>query len=271
MSNLVHIPGGRSSVSGLTVTVIGATGMLGRYVVNKLGRVGTQVITPYRTNIDETRHLKLMGDLGMIIPMDFHARKLDTIAKIVERSDVVINCLGKQELTMNYNFYGANVEASANIAKVCKDVGVPRFIHVSALAADPYSKSEWLRCKAEGEAKVLEHYPEAAIVRPSIMFGEEDKFLNLIAKWFKIMGVCPLVGSCTNKIAPVYVDDVAEAIRQITFHPSLDAMGPYELAGPEKYTLRYVRPESSECRHPSLARHSRGVSPKVHTKPWGPK
>eukprot|EP00283_Hemiselmis_rufescens_P004879 CAMPEP_0173427702 /NCGR_PEP_ID=MMETSP1357-20121228/6830_1 /TAXON_ID=77926 /ORGANISM="Hemiselmis rufescens, Strain PCC563" /LENGTH=360 /DNA_ID=CAMNT_0014391589 /DNA_START=86 /DNA_END=1168 /DNA_ORIENTATION=+ len=233
------IPGGRSSVSGITATVLGSTGMLGRYVVNKLGRVGSQVIVPYRGNDDDVRHLRLMGDLGMIVPMRFHARDMDSISRCVERSDVVINCIGKQELTMNFDFYGANVETAHNVARACKEAGVPRMIHVSALSADPGASSEWVRRKAEAEQAVLGLYPEATIVRPGVMFGEEDKFLNLIAKWYQIMGVCPLYGACQNEIRPVYVDDVAEAIRAIVFDPTLDG-GVYDLEGPEGYALRDI-------------------------------
>uniref|UniRef100_A0A7S0VSX6 NAD-dependent epimerase/dehydratase domain-containing protein n=1 Tax=Hemiselmis tepida TaxID=464990 RepID=A0A7S0VSX6_9CRYP len=233
------IPGGRSSVSGVTATVLGSTGMLGRYVVNKLGRVGSQVVVPYRGNEEDSRHLKLMGDLGMIVPMPFHARDFDSIVKTVERSDIVINCIGKQELTMNFNFFGANVETAHNIARACAEAGVPRLIHVSALAADEGSPSEWVRRKAEGEQAVLSHFPGATIVRPSVMFGEEDKFLNLIAKWYQIMGVCPMYGAANNKIRPVYVDDVAEAIRAVVFDPVKDG-GVYDLEGPEEYTLRQI-------------------------------
>mmetsp|Transcript_32271 Transcript_32271/g.63045 ORF Transcript_32271/g.63045 Transcript_32271/m.63045 type:complete len:386 (+) Transcript_32271:15-1172(+) len=233
------IHGGRSSVSGLTVTVLGCTGMLGQYVVNKLGRVGTQVVVAYRGQEDDTLHLRLMGDLGMIVPMPFHGRDPDSIAKVVERSDVVINLVGKQELTRNFNFYGANVETADNIARVCKEVGVPRLIHVSALAADVNSSSEWLRRKAEGEEAVKNWFPEATIVRPSIIFGDEDKFLNLMAKWYQIMGILPMYGNCKNKIQPVYVDDVAEAIRSIVFDPSHDGKT-FELAGPEVHTLREI-------------------------------
>lgn len=192
---------------------------------------------PHRINDeDNTRHLKLMGDLGMINAIPFHARDPDSIAAAVEKSDVVINLLGKQYKTRNFDFVGANVEAVSNIAKVCKEVGVPKFVHVSALAASEASESEWLRCKAMGEAQVRNYYPDAVILRPNVIFGEEDDFLNLMAKWTKIFGTVPIHGSGDNKLQPVYVDDVAECVRAAVFDSS-HAGKTYELSGPEQITL----------------------------------
>lgn len=236
-SSAFRVDGGRSSVSGVTATVFGCTGFLGRYVVNKLGRVGTTVVVPHRINDeDNVRHLKLMGDLGMINPIPFHARDQESIARAVEKSDVVINLLGKQMKTRNFDYVGSNVEAVSNIAKVCKEVGVPKFIHVSAVAASEESQSEWLRCKAMGEQQVRNYYPDATILRSNVIYGEEDNFLNLIAKWTKIWGHMPLLGNGSNKLSPVYVDDVAECVRASVFE-GVHAGKTYELHGPEEMSL----------------------------------
>ena len=94
---------------------------------------------------------------------------------------------------------------------------MPKFVHVSALAASEDSPSEWLRCKAMGEAQVRNYYPDATILRPNVIYGEEDNFLNLMAKWTKIWGVIPLLGNGGNVLQPVYVDDVAECVRAAVF------------------------------------------------------
>jgi NADH dehydrogenase (ubiquinone) 1 alpha subcomplex subunit 9 len=164
------------------------------------------------------------------------AGDLDSIAAAVEKSDVVINLLGKQMRTRNFDFVGANVEAVSNIAKVCKEVGVSKFIHVSALAASEDSPSEWLRCKAMGEAQVRQHFPNATILRPNVIYGEEDNFLNLMAKWTKIFGGIPILGSGSNMLQPVYVDDVAECVRAAVFE-SVHEGKTYELSGPEQMSL----------------------------------
>lgn len=178
-----------------------------------------------------------MGDVGQIIPVPFHARNTASIIDAVRRSDVVINLVGKQEQTRFFDLYGSNVEAVSNIAKACKEAGVPKFIHVSAMMADELSPSTWLRRKAQGEAAVLEVYPDATILRPSVMFGDEDRFFNLAAKWIKLFGFVPLVGDGTNKIQPVYVDNVAEAVRACVFKDSHNGKV-FELAGPKPYELK---------------------------------
>jgi uncharacterized protein YbjT (DUF2867 family) len=178
-----------------------------------------------------------MGDLGQIIPVAFRPRDTKSIIEAVRHSDVVINLVGKQELTRNFDLFGANVEVVGNIAKACKEAGVPKLIHVSALLANELSPSDWLRRKAQGEEVVRELYPDATILRPSIMFGDEDRFINLAAKWIKLYGVAPLVGSGSNRIQPVYVDNVAEAVRACVFQDKHNGKI-FELAGPEAYTLR---------------------------------
>lgn len=231
---------GRSSVAEVRATVFGCTGALGRYVVHKLGRIGTAVTVPHREHDqDSTRHLMVMGDVGMINQQPFHVRDLDSIAGCVKHSNVVINLLGKQELTRNFDLFGSNVEATHNIARVSKEMGVEHFVHISAVAADENSPSEFLRRKAEAEAKVLEYYPNATILRTNVMFAEEDRFLNLIAKWGKIFGFVPLIGSGSNKLRPVYIDDVAEAVFQVVFDEKLRDRT-YELNGPDEMTLREV-------------------------------
>lgn len=172
----------------------------------------------------------------MINSIPFHARDTDSIAAAVEKSDVVINLLGKQMKTRNFDYVGSNVEAVGNIAKVCKEVGVPKFIHVSAVAANEESPSEWLRCKAMGEAQVRTYYPDATILRSNVIFGEEDNFLNLMAKYTKIWGSIPIMGSGSNMLQPVYVDDVAECVRAAVFE-TVHAGKTYELNGPEQISL----------------------------------
>ncbi|OWK03807.1 NDUFA9, partial [Cervus elaphus hippelaphus] len=191
-----HGRGGRSSVSGIVATVFGATGFLGRYVVNHLGRMGSQVIVPYRCEPYDTMHLRPMGDLGQIIFMDWNGRDKDSIRRAVEHSSVVINL-------------------------------------------------------AVGEKEVRETFPEATIIKPSDIFGREDRFLNYFAniRWF---GGVPLIslGKKTVK-QPVYVStldkggfaefkiqivDVTKGIINAIKDP--DARGKtFAFVGPNRYLL----------------------------------
>lgn len=148
-------PGGRQSVSGIVATVFGGSGMLGRFVVNHLGRIGSQVITPYRSADGmNVRHLKLAGDLGQIVPIPFDMADMDSIRRCVAKSNVVINCIGLRHETVHYSFDDVHAKIAYRLAQVSKAVGVERFIQISAVGADPKSGSKYFQSKAMGEQNV---------------------------------------------------------------------------------------------------------------------
>ncbi|KAM4675674.1 NADH dehydrogenase [ubiquinone] 1 alpha subcomplex subunit 9, mitochondrial [Discoglossus pictus] len=231
-----HGRAGRSAVSGIVATVFGATGFLGRYVVNRLGRVGSQVIVPHRCDPYDTMYLRPMGDLGQIIFMDWNARDKDATRRAIENSDVVINLIGREWETKNFGFEDVYVNIPRDLAVISREAGVEKFIHMSHLNADMKSPSKYLRTKAVGEKVVREEFPEAIILKPSEIYGREDRFFNHYAnmRWF---GGIPLIsfGKKTVK-QPVYVVDVAKAILNAIKDP--DANGKtYALVGPNRYLL----------------------------------
>ncbi|MBZ3889730.1 NADH dehydrogenase [ubiquinone] 1 alpha subcomplex subunit 9, mitochondrial [Sciurus carolinensis] len=231
-----HGKGGRSSVSGVVATVFGATGFLGRYVVNHLGRMGSQVIIPYRCDPYDIMHLRPMGDLGQIIFLEWNGRDKDSIRRAVEHSNVVINLVGRDWETRNFDFEDVFVKIPHTIAQISKEAGVEKFIHVSHLNADIRSSSRYLRNKAVGEKEVRNAFPEATIIKPSDIFGREDRFLNHFAniRWF---GGVPLIslGRKTEK-QPVYVSDVSKGIINTIKDP--DARGKtFAFVGPNRYLL----------------------------------
>ncbi|XP_007935381.1 NADH dehydrogenase [ubiquinone] 1 alpha subcomplex subunit 9, mitochondrial [Orycteropus afer afer] len=231
-----HGKGGRSSVSGIVATVFGATGFLGRYVVNHLGRMGSQVIIPYRCDPYDTMHLRPMGDLGQIIFLEWNGRDKDSIRRAVEHSNVVINLVGREWETKNFDFEDIFVKIPQAIAQVSKEAGVEKLIHVSHLNANIKSSSRYLRNKAVGEKEVRDAFPEATIIKPSDIFGREDRFLNYFAniRWF---GGVPIIslGLKTEK-QPVYVVDVSKGIVNAVKDP--DASGKtFAFTGPNRYLL----------------------------------
>lgn len=112
-----HGKGGRSSVSGVVATVFGATGFLGRYVVNHLGRMGSQVIIPYRCDTYDIMHLRPMGDLGQIIFLEWNGRDKDSIRRAVQHSNVVINLVGREWETRNFDFEDVFVKIPKQLLK----------------------------------------------------------------------------------------------------------------------------------------------------------
>eukprot|EP00842_Homolaphlyctis_polyrhiza_P004520 jgi/Hompol1/5069/HPOL_004151-RA len=222
-----------------TATVFGATGFLGRYVVNHLGKQGNAIVTPYRGSDDERRHLRLMGDLGQIAQLRFDIRNDEQIAECVRHSDVVYNLIGRDYTTKNFNFEQVHVDGARKLARIARENGVAKFIHVSALNASVDSPSKFLKTKALGEQAVLEEFPDATIVRPSNLFGYEDKLLNRFgwfAKWSPGSYI-PVVNGGKTKLRPVYVGDVAAVLAKMIRDDS--SVGRVvELYGPREYYYR---------------------------------
>ncbi|CAG8445007.1 10880_t:CDS:10 [Acaulospora morrowiae] len=227
-------PGGRSSVSGHIATVFGCTGFLGRYVVSKLAKHGTQVVVPYR-DADEARHLKVTGDLGQVIPLEFDIRNEKNIEEAVRHSDIVYNLIGRDYETNNFPFEKVHVEGAARIARISRENGVSRFVHVSALNADKNSKSKFYRSKALGEEAVKAEYPDATIVRPSTMYGHEDRFLNRLAGTTYEY----VLNKGMTRIRPVYALDVAKALEYMSKYENTIGET-YELFGSNEYTYNEI-------------------------------
>jgi len=234
---------GRSGVSGITATIFGSTGFLGKYVVNKFGQVGTRCILPHRGDEiagNEVQRLKLAGDLGAIYPVEMSIRSLADIEAAVAESNVVINMVGASKETLRWSFTDINTTFPAVLAQVCADVGVERFVHVSALGAYVDAPSAFSRSKALGEEAVREAFPGATILRPATMFGDEDKFLNRVAKISQLLPFYPMsTDDLTTKQQPVYMDDVASAVYIAANSPKF-AGKTYDLAGPKVYTNKYL-------------------------------
>ncbi|CAG8539280.1 48_t:CDS:2 [Dentiscutata erythropus] len=226
--------GGRSSVSGHIATVFGCTGFLGRYIVSKLARQGTQVVVPYRDE-DSKRHLKVCGDLGQVVPLEFDLRNEKNIEEAVRHSDIVYNLIGRDHETRNFSFEKVHVEGAAKIARISRELGVSRFVHVSALNADKNSPSKFYRTKALGEEAVRKEFPGATIVRPSAIYGQEDRFLTRYAstKYEYILN------GGRSKVRPVHVFDVALALERM-FKDESTTGETYELYGPREYTFEQV-------------------------------
>ncbi|GAB2275868.1 hypothetical protein Dimus_010612 [Dionaea muscipula] len=233
--------GGRSSVSGIIATVFGATGFLGRYLVQQLAKMGSQVLVPFRGSEDSPRHLKLMGDLGQIVPMKYNPRDENSIKAAMAKANVVINLIGREYETRNYSFEEVNHHMAEQLALIAKEHGgIMRFVQVSCLGASPTSPSRMLRTKAAAEEAILRELPEATIMRPSTMIGTEDRILNPWAHFVKKYSFLPLIGGGSTRIQPVYVVDVAAAIVAALKDDGSSMGKVYELGGPEVFTIHQL-------------------------------
>ncbi|KAL1956210.1 hypothetical protein VTO42DRAFT_7557 [Malbranchea cinnamomea] len=231
---IIKVQGGRSSLGGHTATVFGATGFLGRYIVNRLARQGCTVIVPYREEMAK-RHLKLTGDLGRVIFMEYDLRNTQSIEESVRHSDVVYNLVGRRYPTKNFSLDDVHIDGVERIAEAVAKYDVDRFIHVSSYNADVNSPSEFFRSKGYGEKVARSIFPETTIVRPAPMFGFEDHLLH------KLAGVTNLFTSnhMRERSWPVHVIDVGHALERILQEDWTTAKT-FELYGPKEYSTKEI-------------------------------
>jgi uncharacterized protein YbjT (DUF2867 family) len=216
--------------SARRVTVFGGSGFIGRYVVKRLAARGDVVRVAVRDPV-AAAFLKTMGNVGQVVPMRVDIRDAAAVAEAVRGADVVINLVGILYESGRQRFDAVQGEGAERLAAAARAAGVARFVHVSAIGADAAAESGYARSKAAGEQGVRRHYPDAVILRPSVVFGPEDDFFNRFAAMAQFAPFLPLIGGGTTKFQPVYVGDVAEAIVRVS---ELESAGgkTYELGGP---------------------------------------
>lgn len=212
------------------VTLFGGGGFLGRYVAQELLKAGARVRIVERDPSDAW-FLKPLGGLGQTQFVPASITKPATVAHAIQGSDSIVNLVG----ILKGDFDSVHRKGAANVAEAAKAAGVESLVHVSAIGADPESPSAYGRSKGEGEAAVRAAYPDATIVRPSIVFGQEDGFLNRFAPMQALPFVPVLRGSV--KFQPVWVADVARAIAAAALDPGAHGGKTYELGGPEVVTM----------------------------------
>lgn len=212
------------------VTIFGGGGFLGRYVAQELLKAGARVRIAERDPSDAW-FLKPLGGLGQTQFVPASVTHEASIAHAVAGADAVINLVG----ILQGDFDAIHRRGAANVAAAAKAAGADALVHVSAIGADPESPSAYGRSKGEGEAAVRAAFPGATIVRPSIVFGQEDGFLNRFAAMLAMPFVPVLRGDV--KFQPVWVSDVAKAVAAAALDPGAHAGKTYELGGPEVVTM----------------------------------
>jgi len=220
------------------VAVIGASGFIGRYVVKRLAGRGI-IVTAIMRDAEAGGFLATMGDVGQIARLSVNITDPKALTAALEGQDAVVNLVGILFESGRAGFDAIHQEGAGRVARIAKAAGVRAFVHISALGADPASPSHYGRSKAAGEAAVHAAFPEAVILRPSVVFGPEDSFFNRFAEMSRISPALPLIGGGHTRFQPVYVGDVADAVMKALDQP--EAAGKiFELGGPHVYTFRQV-------------------------------
>lgn len=215
------------------VTIYGGSGFVGRHIARRMAQEGWLVRVAVRRP-NEAMFVKPYGAVGQVEPVLCNIRDDASVAAAMAGADAVVNCVGVLGEHRKNTFDAVQAEGAGRIARLAAEAGIETMVHVSAIGADADSDSGYAQSKAEGEAAVLAHMPNAMILRPSVVFGADDGFFNRFASMSRVGPVLPVVGAET-KFQPVYVDDVAKAaVMGITG----GASGVYELGGPDVATLR---------------------------------
>lgn len=215
------------------VTIYGGSGFVGRYVARRMAKAGWRVRVAVRRP-NEAIFVKTYGVVGQVEPVLCNIRDDASVASVMQGADAVVNCVGVLAEAGKNTFDAVQSDGAERIARIAAAQGINRMVHISAIGADLESESNYARTKAEGEAGVLKHQPDAVILRPSIVFGPEDQFFNRFAGMARMGPVLPVVGANT-RFQPVYVDDVAHAAEMGVLG---DASGTYELGGPVTMSFR---------------------------------
>ena len=216
------------------VTIFGGSGFIGRYIARRLAREGWRVRVAVRRP-NEALFVRTYGVVGQVEPVFANIRDDASVAAALSGADAVVNCVGVLAEDGRNTFDAVQAEGAERIARLAAEAGIARFVQLSAIGADAAGESAYARSKAAGEEAVLRHVPSAVILRPSIVFGNEDQFFNRFAAMARMSPVLPLVGAET-RFQPVYVDDVAAAAVMGVLGTAQP--GTYELGGPEVATFR---------------------------------
>ncbi len=216
------------------VTIYGGSGFVGRYIARRMAKAGWRVRVAVRRP-NEAIFVKPYGVVGQVEPVLCNIRDDASVEASMHGADAVVNCVGILAPNGKNKFDAVQHEGAERVARLAAAEGISKLVHISAIGADKDSDSAYSASKALGEEGILQHFPAAVILRPSIVFGPEDEFFNRFASMSRLGPVLPVVGADT-KFQPVYVDDVAKVAEGAL--EGTVASGIYELGGPDVMSFR---------------------------------
>jgi len=222
------------------VTVFGGSGFVGRHVVEALTKRGYRVRVAARRPA-RAYSMTQFGEVGQVQTVGANVASRESVARALEGADAAIFLPGLLYNQGKDSFDSVQLEGAKNVAELSAEAGIS-LIHMSALLEDAPDQLDYARTKRAGEQATLAVCPQAIIVRPSLIFGAEDKFFNKFAEMARFSPFLPLIGGGRNRLQPVYVGDVAEMV-VLGIEGKLISGTIYELGGPEIITMREAMAE----------------------------
>ncbi len=219
------------------VTIFGGSGFIGTRLVQRLARRGYRILVACRRP-DLAGHVRTFGQVGQIQPVQANVRHPESVAAAVAGADVVINLTGIGFERARQRFDAVHVAGARAVAEAAAAAGATRLVHMSILGADEEAPSLFARSRARGEQAALGAFPDAVVVRPSILFGPGDGFFVRFANLARLFWVLPVIAGST-RFQPIYVGDVAEALARAA-DGAVKGGRPYELGGPDIETMHQL-------------------------------
>jgi len=219
-----------------TIAIFGAGGFLGRHLMRELTKNEYRVKVATRSPYLKT-YLKPLGSPGQIELFKTNIFNTVDVKKVLKNCDLVINLIGILYETRRQKFNQIHSQFPILLSSLSKELDVKKLIHVSALGVQEKHSSAYIQSKLSGEKNIKEIFKPSVILRPSVIFGPEDKFFNTFASIAQISPFLPLIGGGKTKFAPVYVGDVAKAIvKSLELNNSEPKI--YEIGGPQNYSFK---------------------------------
>ena len=218
------------------IAIFGGGGFLGRHLIRELTKVNYRIKVATR-NPYLKGYLRPLGNPGQIELIKTNIFNTEDVKRILKNCDYVINLLGILYETKKQKFTQIHSQFPYLLANLCNELGIKNLIHISALGVKEKHSSKYMQTKLQGEKNIQSIFKPTVILRPSLVFGPEDKFFNTFASFARISPAIPLIGGGKTKFAPVYCVDVGKAITR-ALELKNTASKIYEIAGPENYSFK---------------------------------
>ena len=218
------------------IAIFGAGGFLGRHLIRELTKLDYRVKIATR-NPFLKGYLRPLGNPGQIELIKTNIFNVEDVKQVLKNCDYAINLVGILYETRKQKFIQIHSHFPYLLSNLCNEIGIKNLIHVSALGVKEKHSSQYIQSKFQGEKNIQNFFKPSVILRPSLIFGPEDKFFNTFASYARIFPALPLIGGGKTKFAPIYCVDVGKAIVKALELKNTEPKI-YELGGPENYSFR---------------------------------
>ena len=217
-------------------TIFGASGFIGRHLIRRLTKKDFRIIAVTRSPYLHG-YLKPLGNPGQIDLEKVNLFDEERLRTLIKSSDVVINLVGILYETKKQKFEDIHAKFPDLLSKLCSELNIKKLVHISALGINETVSSQYMQSKLKGEKNIINNFDRSVILRPSVIFGPEDRFFNQFASLAEFFPVLPLIGGGLTYFQPIYVGDIAKSIVAVLEKEEINN-SIYELGGPQTFTFK---------------------------------